>query len=87
MSLTEIFQKAVADSKLLTARPDNNTLLQLYSLYKQATEGDAPGAGPSNPFDFIAKAKHDAWLKLDGLSADDAMQQYVDLVEKLKGPK
>jgi diazepam-binding inhibitor (GABA receptor modulator, acyl-CoA-binding protein) len=87
MSLVESFQNAVADSKQITARPDNNTLLQLYSLYKQATEGDAPGAGPSNPFDFIAIAKHDAWQKLDGTQADDAMKQYIELVEKLKAPR
>ena len=78
------FEQAVADSKQLTARPDNNTLLLLYSLYKQATEGDAPGEGPSNPFDFIAKAKHDAWMKLEGTSAEDAMNQYIAAVEKLK---
>ncbi len=81
----EIFEQAVAESKQLTSRPDNNTLLMLYSLYKQATEGDVAGDGPSNPFDFVAKAKHNAWEKLKGTSADDAMQQYVDIVAKLKG--
>lgn len=84
MTLKEKFEQAVADSKLLTSRPDNNILLQLYSLYKQATDGDAPDEGPSNPFDFIAKAKHDAWIKLQGLSADSAMEQYAALVESLK---
>ncbi len=84
MTLKDKFEQAVADSKLLTSRPDNNILLQLYSLYKQATEGDAPDEGPSNPFDFIAKAKHDAWVKLQGLSADIAMEQYATLVEGLK---
>lgn len=84
MTTKELFEKAVADSRLLTSRPDNNTLLQLYSLYKQATEGDAPSEGPSNPFDFIAKAKHDAWSKLEGTSAEDAMNRYVALVEQLK---
>ena len=53
MSIQETFEAAVAASKTLTTRPDNNTLLKLYSLYKQATEGDAPDAGPSNPFDFM----------------------------------
>lgn len=85
MELKELFEQAVANSKLLTARPDNDILLQLYSLYKQATEGDAPAEGPSNPFDFVAKAKHTAWAQLDGLSADNAMQQYIDLVNKLRG--
>ena len=85
MTSKETFEKAVADSKQLTSRPDNNTLLQLYSLYKQATEGDAAGDGPSNPFDFVAKAKFNAWEKLKGTSAEDAMQQYVGIVEKLKG--
>jgi len=85
MTSKETFEKAVADSKQLTSRPDNNTLLQLYSLYKQATEGDAAGDGPSNPFDFVAKAKFNAWEKLKGTTADDAMAQYVAIVEKLKG--
>lgn len=79
-----LFEQAVADSKLLSSRPGNDTLLKLYSLYKQATEGDAPDAGPSNPFDFIAKAKYDAWEKLNGLSSESAMDQYVTLVNSLK---
>jgi acyl-CoA-binding protein len=84
MVTKEIFVQAVAESKQLTSCPDNNTLLLLYSLYKQATEGDVTGYGPSNPFDFVAKAKHNAWEKLKGTSADDAMAQYVDLVTNLK---
>jgi len=60
-------------------------LLQLYSLYKQATEGDVSGDAPSKPFDFVNKAKYDAWSEQKGKSANDAMQQYVDLVTKLKG--
>lgn len=84
MTLKEAFEQAVADSKALTSRPDNNTLLQLYSLFKQANEGDAPDEGPSNPFDFIAKAKHEAWVKLQGVSSEEAMSQYVALVNNLK---
>jgi acyl-CoA-binding protein len=85
MTLKEQFEAAVAGSKLLTARPDNDTLLKIYSLYKQATEGDAPDDGPSNPFDFIAKAKYNAWSDLGGITSDAAMQQYIDLINKLKG--
>ncbi len=85
MTLKEQFEAAVAGSKLLTARPDNDTLLKIYSLYKQATEGDAPDDGPTNPFDFIAKAKYNAWSDLGGLATDAAMQQYIDLINKLKG--
>lgn len=84
MTLKEQFEAAVASSKLLTTRPDNDTLLKIYSLYKQATEGDAPDDGPSNPFDFIAKAKYNAWSDLGGLTSDAAMQQYIDLINKLK---
>ena len=84
MTLKETFDKAVTDSKQLTARPDNDTLLRIYSLYKQAMEGDAPDAGPSNPFDFVGKAKYDAWESLQGTSADDAMTKYVELIETLK---
>lgn len=85
MTLKEQFEQAVTNSKLITTRPDNDTLLQLYSLFKQATEGDAPTEGPSNPFDFVAKAKHNAWAQLDGLNADSAMQQYIELVNRLRG--
>jgi acyl-CoA-binding protein len=84
MTLKDQFEQAVAGSKLISSRPDNDTLLKLYSLYKQATEGDAPDEGPANPFDFIAKAKHNAWSEIAGTNAQDAMQQYVDLVAKLR---
>lgn len=79
------FEEAVANSKMLAERPDNETLLKLYSLYKQATEGDNTGDAPSNPFDFVAKAKHNAWESLKGLTKESAMQQYIDIVAKLKG--
>jgi diazepam-binding inhibitor (GABA receptor modulator, acyl-CoA-binding protein) len=85
MELKSQFELAVAESKALPAKPSNETLLMLYSLYKQATEGDAPGEGPSNPFDFVAKAKHNAWSELKGKTADDAMNEYISLVGKLKG--
>jgi acyl-CoA-binding protein len=84
MNLLEQFEQAVAESKTLPAKPSNETLLQLYSLYKQATEGDAPVEGPSNPFDFVAKAKHNAWAERKGLSKETAMQDYMSLVAKLK---
>ena len=85
MELTELFLQAVANSKTLAEKPDNETLLKLYSLYKQATEGDNTESGPANAFDFVAKFKHEAWSKLQGLSKEGAMQQYIDLVTGLKG--
>ncbi len=85
MSLTEQFEAAVAESKTLPAKPDNDTLLKLYSLFKQANDGDAPEKGDYGMFDFVAKAKHEAWLKHKGLAKEEAMQQYVDLVAALKG--
>lgn len=85
MELKELFEKAAAESKSLSERPSNETLLQLYSLYKQGSEGDVNIDPPSNPFDFVAKAKHDAWSGLKGKSKEDAMKEYVDLVTKLKG--
>lgn len=84
MELQQQFEQAVANSKTLSEKPDNDTLLKLYSLYKQATEGDNTAEGPSNAFDFVARFKHEAWAKLIGTSKEDAMQQYVDLVTKLK---
>jgi diazepam-binding inhibitor (GABA receptor modulator, acyl-CoA-binding protein) len=85
MELKEQFEKAAADSKNLPAKPDNETLLQLYSLYKQGNEGDVNTEAPSNPFDFVAKAKHQAWESLKGKTKEEAMGEYVKLVEKLKG--
>ena len=85
MDLKEQFEKAALESKQLAQKPSNETLLQLYSLYKQGTNGDVSGEAPTNPFDFVNKAKYDAWADLKGTSAEAAMQQYVDLVNKLKG--
>ena len=84
MELTREFEQAVADSKTLTERPANDTLLQLYSLYKQATEGDVNTDPPANPFDFVAKAKYSAWVLLKGKSKENAMQEYINTISKLK---
>jgi len=84
MDIRSAFEAAVAESKTLSAKPSNDTLLQLYSLYKQATEGDINIDPPSNPFDFVTKAKYEAWEKLKGKSKEDAMQDYIHLVQKLK---
>ena len=76
------FEAAVANSKKLTERPDNATLLKIYALYKQAGTGDntekKPGFG-----DMVGRAKWDAWNGFKGTSANDAMQQYIDLIESL----
>jgi diazepam-binding inhibitor (GABA receptor modulator, acyl-CoA-binding protein) len=77
------FDKALADSKLLPAKPDNNTLLQMYSLFKQGSVGDATGDRPGFT-DFVGRAKFDAWAALKGKSQDEAKQGYIDLVESLK---
>lgn len=84
MDLHQQFEQAVADSKELSEKPSNDTLLQLYSLYKQASEGDVNIDAPTNPFDFVAKAKYEAWEVLKGKSKEAAMQEYVELVAKLK---
>jgi len=81
--LKKSFEKAAADAQNLTERPSNADLLKLYSLYKQATEGDVQGKRPGM-MDIKGRAKYDAWAAIEGMSADDAMQEYVDLVESLK---
>lgn len=83
MDLNALFNQAVADSKDLPDRPSNDSLLQLYSFYKQATEGDTNGEPPAM-FDFVAKAKYEAWSSLKGKTKDEAMQEYINLVGKLK---
>ncbi|MDF0606012.1 acyl-CoA-binding protein [Neisseriaceae bacterium TC5R-5] len=80
--LLTLFTQAQADIKTLAERPDNQVLLQLYALYKQATAGDASGERPGM-MDFVNRAKFDAWDKLKGQSTETAMQTYVDLVTKL----
>ena len=85
MEILSLFETAVVESKSLKERPSNETLLQLYSLYKQSTEGDVNTEPPSNPFDFVNKAKYEAWSGLKGKSKDVAMQDYINLVGKLKG--
>jgi len=80
--LKAAFDKAMADSKNLSERPDNATLLKIYALYKQGSSGDnndkKPGFG-----DMVARAKWDAWNSLKGTSQEDAMQQYIDLIADL----
>jgi diazepam-binding inhibitor (GABA receptor modulator, acyl-CoA-binding protein) len=85
MELKEEFEAAKAESKNLSDKPSNETLLQLYSLYKQGSEGDVNIDPPPNPFDFVAKAKYEAWAALKGKPSYDAMSEYIELVKKLKG--
>jgi acyl-CoA-binding protein/ribosomal protein S18 acetylase RimI-like enzyme len=83
MDLQQQFEEAKELSKTLSEKPDNETLLQLYSLYKQGSEGDVNSEAPSNPFDFVARAKYEAWEALKGKTKGEAMQSYIDLVKKL----
>jgi diazepam-binding inhibitor (GABA receptor modulator, acyl-CoA-binding protein) len=82
MDLQQQFESAVARSKDLTKRPNNEELLQLYALFKQSTEGDVTGERPGG-FDFKAIAKFDAWEEIKGKSKDEAKKEYISLVEKL----
>jgi diazepam-binding inhibitor (GABA receptor modulating acyl-CoA-binding protein) len=83
MDLKQQFEEAVGSSKGLPDQSNEN-LLKLYSLYKQATEGDVNIEKPSNMFDFKGIAKYNAWDALRGISKEEAMQQYIDLVKSLK---
>jgi acyl-CoA-binding protein len=77
------FATAAQEAQQLPQRPDNETLLKLYALYKQATAGDVAGSRPGFT-DFVGRAKYDAWGQLKGTTKEAAMQSYVDLVAKLK---
>lgn len=77
------FEKAAEDIKALEERPDNDTLLKLYALFKQGAEGNVSGPKPGF-FDFVGTAKYEAWAKLQGTDKDEAMQKYIDLVAKLR---
>ncbi len=76
------FEAAATAAKRLPKRPDNNTMLQLYALYKQASEGDVSGSKPGM-FDMVGQAKYNAWHAIKGTSQENAMQQYIELVQKL----
>ena len=78
----EAFDNAVKRSETLKNRPSNEVLLKLYSLYKQATEGDVKGDRPGG-FDFKGAAKYDAWASQKGKSNDEAANEYIQLVDKL----
>ena len=82
--LADLFEQASTEAKQLPEKPDNPTLLRLYALYKQGSSGDATGDRPGM-MDFVGRAKYDAWAELAGTAQDDAKQQYIDLVEELKG--
>jgi acyl-CoA-binding protein len=81
--LKTAFEQAAAASKTLPSKPDNDTLLLMYSLYKQATVGDVQGDRPGM-MDFVGRAKYDAWAKIKGTTSEAAMQSYVDLVTRLQ---
>lgn len=78
------FEQAAKEAQLLPRRPDNETLLRLYALYKQGSEGDISGEKPGF-FDFVGTAKYEAWSRLKGTPRDLAQQQYIDLVASLRG--
>lgn len=80
--LASRFEAAAARAQRLKERPDNETLLELYALYKQGTEGDVRGDRPG-VFDFVGRAKYDAWARLKGTNRDAAMRDYIDLVDRL----
>ena len=82
-NLKASFDAAVAASKSLPEKPDNATLLKLYSLFKQATEGDVEGKRPGFT-DMVGRAKFDAWTAVQGKSTDDAMKDYVALIDSLQ---
>ena len=79
----DLFAKAQDDVKQLPERPGNLTLLRLYALFKQATDGDVHGDKPGFT-DIVGKYKYDAWAALHGTAPETARQQYVELVESLK---
>ena len=81
-ALNTAFDQAMADSKNLSERPDNATLLKIYALYKQGSVGDNAEKKPGFS-DIVGRAKWDAWEKLKGTGLDAAKQQYIDLIQSL----
>jgi len=83
-TLDQQFEEIAAAAQSLPERPDNDTMLKLYALYKQGSRGDVTGEKPGF-FDFVGVAKFEAWEKLKGMDQDEARQQYIDLVKSLQG--
>ncbi|MEM7551875.1 MAG: acyl-CoA-binding protein [Bacteroidota bacterium] len=83
MSIEQQFEEALVESKQLTEKPSTADLLKIYSLFKQAKEGDVQGERPGG-FDFKAIAKYDAWASLKGKEKEEAMKDYIALIESLK---
>lgn len=81
--LEKEFEAAQAAAKSLPSRPDNDTLLELYSYFKQATDGDVSGPRPG-AFDFVARAKYEAWEARKGVDRQAAMRAYIKLVDHLQ---
>ena len=77
------FEQAAQEVQQLPKRPENDALLKLYALYKQGTAGDVSGSRPGI-LDMMGRMKYDAWAKLKGTSGDEAMTQYIALVDDLK---
>jgi len=77
------FQEASQDVIKLSKAPDADVKLKLYALYKQGTQGDCTGARPGM-LDFVGRAKYDSWKMLEGMSQEEAMREYIDLVARLK---
>jgi len=73
-----------AAKNVLSAKkdPGNDLKLRLYANYKQATEGDVAGDKPG-AFDFVNRAKYEAWAKLKGTPAEKAMEDYIKLVDRV----
>lgn len=84
MALQEDFEKAAQDITTLAERPSNDVLLELYSLYKQGSEGDVSGEAPSM-MEFVERAKYNAWEALKGMPSEEAMEKYIACVQALKG--
>jgi acyl-CoA-binding protein len=80
--LQHAFEQAAEDIKRLGTRPDNDTLLKLYALFKQGSDGDVQGPQPGF-FDFVGTAKYEAWAQLRGVDRDEARRRYIALVEQL----
>ncbi len=76
------FQEASEKVKSLSKRPDNSTLLKLYGLFKQGSEGDVQGKRPGM-LDVKGRAKFDAWSKLSGMAKEEAQGQYINYVQEL----
>ncbi len=77
-----IFEEVVQRANKLPNQPPE-VLLEMYGLYKQALKGDVAGKRPGR-IKIRETYKYDTWASRKGMSQEEAMKAYIELIKKLE---